>query len=138
MTSLRDLRSSARIKFTKLLNLPETGEGVSEELLELIWKSYPPTDKIKHFERTRTLRSSKQQVYATLRKIFLEESITPEQMVKCIEAEVNLRVSQSLRENKLTYMKNMLTWLRAKEYESWLNHEEDNPTDMSSVTGELE
>lgn len=85
---------------------------------KLFWKTFPSHDGFGNYEKTRNLRSNKQQC-KTLFKKYLQEGISHLTIIDGLKREIELKKQQSKKESNLQYMKNSYRWLKEKEWETY-------------------
>tara|TARA_R110000851_G_scaffold153833_2_gene295856 strand:- start:929 stop:1516 length:588 start_codon:yes stop_codon:yes gene_type:complete len=113
-------------------------KSFTEEDLDKVWEAFPTTDKCGIHPKTRTLRSNKKDCKIAIGNILSEGEFTATQLIGAINSEVQARTSKSIRENKLTFMKNFKSWLTARDFEGWMDNDEQNDTTNNSAVGELD
>lgn len=95
---------------------------------EEFWELFPSSDSHGVFKRTRLLKASKTACEKKY-KSFLIEGISHDDIMKALKYEINFRKSTSIKDNKLTFMKNSLTWLNQKEFEVILESIDEDDLD---------
>lgn len=106
-----------------LKSFPLEGERDFEEW----WGIYPGTDTIIRDKKivikgSRSLRNDKEGCKVKFLKILQEGTYKANQIISALKYEVDERISKSLREHKnhLSFMKNSLTYLNQKSFESFI------------------
>lgn len=103
-----------------------------ETPFERWWKTFPGTDtftyKNKKFVGTRSLRTSKKDCELKINKILNEGEYTINQLIKALEIEVLQKKEASIKSgsNKLSFMRNSLTYLRNYTFEPFIELIESN------------
>jgi hypothetical protein len=107
-------------------------DGKVETPFERWWKTFPGTDtftyKNKKFVGTRSLRTGKRDCEIKLNKILNEGEYTIDQLVKALEIEILQKKEASIKSgsNKMSFMRNSLTYLRNYTFESFIELIESN------------
>jgi len=97
-----------------------------DELFELWWKAYPPTDMFEYkgrsFSGSRGLRQKKEDCKKKFNEILLEGEHSAEDLIRALEREITLKKEQSVKdnENKMKYMQNSATYLNQRTYENFM------------------
>lgn len=98
----------------------------SEDLFEEWWKTYPGTNKFSHkgknFEGTRAMRVKKDECKLKYYSILNEGEYTSVQLLEALKIEVLMKKDESVkvRDNKLTYMQNSLTYLNQRSFDPFI------------------
>ena len=98
----------------------------SEDLFEEWWKTYPGTNKFTHkgksFEGTRAMRIKKDECKLKYYAILNEGEYTAAQLLEALKIEVLMKKDESIkvRDNKLTYMQNSLTYLNQRTFDPFV------------------
>lgn len=93
---------------------------------DFFWNIYPPTDSFsyegKKFTGSRGLRQDKENCRLKFEKIITEGEYKPEQISAAIKLEVEQKIQQSFKTgtNKLSYMKNSLSYLNQRAFEPYI------------------
>lgn len=103
-----------------------------EEEFEKWWKVYPSYDDHGQWERTRRIKTNKTRTRQLFQDL-LKEGISPTLLTKAVEAEVNLHIKNSVKENKMTYFPNPARWLYQREFEGY-----EEPTEDTSIASYVE
>lgn len=84
------------------------------------WDTFPSSDKVLHYPRTRVLRTEQDKCRKMYKKLL--EEYTHEDIMKALNYEINMRTSNSTGKSfsDLKYMKASVTWLNNKEFLSIL------------------
>lgn len=108
----------------------ETHHKSKESRFDEWWSNYPSTDRVMEngnvkFQETRSLRNGKPVCKIKYEKLLEEGIYTHEQMIQALKYEVDLRVSQSIKENtnKVSFMTNSKTYLNNNMFESFIGME---------------
>lgn len=121
------LSSAGKAYVKQITDLPE--ESAQDKFLndefDRFWETFPSTDKLHHFPATRSLKDNKQRCKQEFTAL-LSDGYTATQVTGGLEKQLENVRMQSIRENRLTYMKNSLRWLKDKEFLSWDTTAEQN------------
>lgn len=101
---------------------------ISDEEFDRFWNSYPGTDNVIKegkiiYKGTRALRKgNKQDIRVKLSKILAENKYKLDDIIAAIKFEVDQKTSESIkrRENKLTYMQNIDTYINQRSFEAYV------------------
>lgn len=107
------------------------------------WNAYPGTDTFTHagqkFKGSRSLRHGKSECKRKFNDILMEGEYTASQLIKALEYEVKQKKERSVsgKENKLRFMKNSLSYINQRSFESYIElinqEEEEDNSDSSNV-----
>lgn len=132
------LREDGKVLMDKFLsksieiNKPVTTEIKDKNhMFEEFWMTFPNSDEHSIYKKTRVLKAGKDNCK---RKYFeyLRQGIKHEDIIKALRYEIKLRRDNNNGQNKMTYMKNSLTWLNQKEFEILLETMDEDQVNNSS------
>ncbi len=107
------------------------------------WASYPGTDNFTHagitFKGSRTLRQNKDECRLKFSSIINEGEYTAIQLIDSLKFDVLQKKEESVRvrNNKLSYMQNSLTYLNQKSFEPFIEliNEGQTINETQTITG---
>jgi len=85
-------------------------------MFEEFWALFPTSDEHSIYKKTRLLKAGKENCKRKYLE-YLRQGIKHEDIIKALKYEIKLRRDNNNGQNKMTYMKNSLTWLNQKEFE---------------------
>lgn len=97
-----------------------------EDLFIAWWKEYPGTNQFtfkgKTFKGTRAMRIKREECKTKFYAILNEGEYTAVQLIEALKAEVLMKKEESIkvRENKLTFMQNSLTYLNQRSFDPFV------------------
>jgi len=97
-----------------------------EEDFEKFWKVFPATDKVNHFPGTRSLKDNKKRCKVEFANI-ISEGYSVSDIIRGLEKQLEEVKMSSISENRLTYMKNSLRWLRDRDFLLWEDRQDNSP-----------
>lgn len=104
------------------------------------WMLFPSSDEHGVYKKTRVLKAAKDGCRKKYNSLIVE-GYKHEDIIRALRYEIKFRKDSSNNGNKMTYMKNSLTWLNQKEFEVILetmsDDEEDNSTSNNDWTSNL-
>lgn len=98
---------------------------------EEFWLTFPNSDEHGIFKKTRILKAGKDNCKRKYIE-YLTKEVKHEDIIKALKYEIKLRRDVNNGQNKMTYMKNSLTWLNTKEFEIILETMDEETNDNSS------
>ncbi len=113
--------------------IPDTTDKKINKNFNEFWELFPSSDSHGVFKKTRILKAAKvacEKKYNSL----LSEGNFHSDIIKALKYEINFRKSNSIKDNKLSFMKNSLTWLSQKEFEIILESMDDDEDENNSNT----
>lgn len=115
------LSTKGRSIIQAFLDLPPVTNGdlELESDFETFWKLFPSTDKIHLFPATRALKDNKARCKSEFTAI-VNQGYSAKDIISGLQNQLDSIKLQSLNENRLTYMKNSLRWLKDKEFLAWI------------------
>ena len=105
------------IQSLNLLGDPTEVLDINQEF-ENWWEIYPSYDDHGRWERTRRIKINKVKSKELYTKL-LRENIPPTLLRKALEADIELHIKNSIKENKLKYFPNPARWLYQREFEGY-------------------
>jgi hypothetical protein len=93
---------------------------------DIFWEAFPSTDKVHHFPGSRSLKDNKGRCKQEFSKI-ISEGHKLEDILIGLRNQVDDLKMNSIRENRLTFMKNSLRWLRDKDFLYWKDKNDNTP-----------
>lgn len=114
---------------------------VNEDTFDKFWNAYPATDNVVKdnkiiFKGTRALRKGKkEEIKVKLGKILNEGVYTIEDIIRALTFEVKQKVDESIRtrQNKLTYMQNVDTYLNQRTFEAYIEISKLKSTEETKI-----
>ena len=117
--------------------LPQTDKPIinNNHKFEEFWLTFPNSDEHGIFKKTRILKAGKDNCKRKYIE-YLNQGVEHSDIIKALKYEIKLRKDVNNGQNKMTYMKNSLTWLNQKEYEIILEtmSEETNDNGLDDWT----
>lgn len=104
----------------------ETDDIKLEEDFNTFWDVFPSTDKVHHFPGSRSLKDNKQRCKQVFAEI-ISEGHTLDEILSGLTKQIEELKMNSINENRLTYMKNSLRWLRDKDFLLWKDRKDNSP-----------
>lgn len=99
---------------------------------EEFWLTFPNSDEHGIFKKSRILKAGKDNCKRKYLE-YLSKGVEHNDILKALKYEIKLRKDVHNGQNKMTYMKNSLTWLNQREFDIILETmEEDNNSNNSS------
>ena len=134
------MREAGNILIKSFNENPETSEPPQQiekkitnnnHKFEEFWLIFPNSDEHGIFKKTRILKAGKDNCK---RKYidYLNQGIKHEDIIKALKYEIKLRRDVNNGQNKMTYMKNSLTWLNQREFDIILETMDEEQNDNSS------
>lgn len=134
------MREAGNILIKEFNEKPETSQPqqpIEKKLtnnnhkFEEFWLTFPNSDEHGIFKKTRILKAGKDNCKRKYIE-YLTKGIEHTDIIKALKYEIKLRKDVNNGQNKMTYMKNSLTWLNSKEFEIILETmDEDNNNNSS-------
>ena len=120
------------VKILEFLSSPTEGVKLvkkkpDEEGFNKWWNTYKATDsftyKGKSFPGSRSLRVKKDDCKLKLNAILKEGEYTTDELISALELEIKQKMENSIKtgQNKLSYMKNSLTYLNQRDFEGFID-----------------
>ena len=87
-----------------------------EQLFQEFWETFPASDKVLHYPRTRVLRTEQEKCKKLYKKLL--EDYSHEEIINALKYEINMRMNNSTGKmfSDFKYMKASITWLNNKEF----------------------
>jgi hypothetical protein len=87
-----------------------------EQLFQEFWETFPTSDKVLHYPRTRVLRTEQEKCKKLYKKLL--EDYTHDEIIKALKYEINMRLANSTGKmfSDFKFMKASITWLNNKEF----------------------
>lgn len=133
------LRENGTVMIDSFLDKPDTTNKTvktpikdKNHMFEEFWLTFPSSDEHSIYKKTRILKAGKD---ACKRKYidYIKAGADHNDIIKALKYEIKLRRDSNNGQNKMTFMKNSLTWLNSKEFEIILETmEEDVDSNNSS------
>ena len=132
------LREKGNIIMNEFLDIPiTTTTPITTEIqnknhmFEEFWLLFPNSDQHSIYKKTRLLKAGKEACRIKYND-YLKKEIKHTDIIKALKYEIKLRRDGNNGQNKMTYMKNSLTWLNQKEFEVILETMDEDTLDNSS------
>lgn len=103
----------------------------NNKLFEEFWSTFPTSDEHSIYKRTRFLKAGKDNCKRKYIE-YLKQGVNHEDIIKALKYEIKVRKDNNNGQNKMTYMKNSLTWLNQREFEIILETIDEDRVDNSS------
>lgn len=129
------LRVKGKELIEQLVNFKEKSKWTRKPVktpFEEFWETFPTSDSHGVFTKTRNLKSNKSGCKKKYEQ-YLNKGIKHEDIIKALKYEINEKKEKSIRDNKLSYLKNSYTWLNQKEFEIILESMEENDNNESGT-----
>lgn len=98
---------------------------------EEFWLTFPNSDEHGIFKKTRILKAGKDNCKRKYIE-YLNQGIEHANIIKALKYEIKLRKDVNNGQNKMTYMKNSLTWLNQREFDIILETIDEEVNNNSS------
>lgn len=134
------MRENGKLLIEQFNENPETSkppQQVEQKLtnnnhkFEEFWLTFPNSDEHGIFKKTRILKAGKDNCKRKYIE-YLTKGSEHTDIIKALKYEIKLRKDVNNGQNKMTYMKNSLTWLNSKEFEIILETMDEEISDNSS------
>lgn len=134
------MREAGNILIKQFNENPETSQPpqqIEQKLtnnnhkFEEFWLTFPNSDEHGIFKKTRILKAGKDNCKRKYIE-YLTRGIEHSNILKALKYEIKLRKDVNNGQNKMTFMKNSLTWLNQKEFEiilETMDEENNNSSD---------
>lgn len=134
------MRENGKLLIEQFNENPETSkppQQVEQKLtnnnhkFEEFWLTFPNSDEHGIFKKTRILKAGKDNCKRKYIE-YLTKGSEHIDIIKALKYEIKLRKDVNNGQNKMTYMKNSLTWLNSKEFEIILETMDEETVQNSS------
>ncbi len=119
------------IKEQPLQQIKEENKITNKDKFEEFWSLFPNSDEHGIFKKTRLLKAGKENCRRKYTE-YLTRGDNHDDIIKALKYEIKLRRDVNNGQNKLTYMKNSLTWLNQREFEIILETMDEEQNDNNS------
>lgn len=117
LTATRSISASGK-KLLKSITSKAPIIPSNTEEFDKFWKTYPSSDKFKHWPKTTGLKGSKERSQKMFDKIISEKEYTANDIQKALEREIESKSKNSIADNKFKFMKKAVNWLTTREFEN--------------------